>query len=483
MIKILTFLLIQLIFTAPFDGMTLITSTTDREAFDGLTLITTIGGSQNTSSTFLIDNDENMINSWNHENGTASVAYLTQDSILFMPGKNTGNPGGGQGPQGGLFKKIDWDGNIIWEWQMPTEDICVPHHDIALLPNGNFLVICEETKTQQEALDAGLEGINGPITLDMVVEVQPIGIDNAEIVWEWHFWDHLVQERDPQYTATYGQIADHPELLDINVTGSGDNNGISDWNHCNKISYNAEFDQIVLSSRFMNEIYVVDHSTTTEEAAGHTGGNQGKGGDIIFRWGNPQNYGRGTADDQILNAQHGVDWIPDGYPGEGNFLLYNNRHQTGPNRSAILEFECIADENGYYHIDENEPFGPSDLVWVYQDDFFSNTQSGAYRLPNGNTIITVTNQQHIFEVNYNGEVEWEYSQNTQCARALKYGYDYFNSILTGDMNSDDQLNILDVVIIVQMILGNQATDLIGDINEDGGLNIQDIIILINIIIS
>ena len=285
MIKILTFLLIQLIFTAPFDGMTLITSTTDREAFDGLTLITTIGGSQNTSSTFLIDNDENMINSWNHENGTASVAYLTQDSILFMPGKNTGNPGGGQGPQGGLFKKIDWDGNIIWEWQMPTEDICVPHHDIALLPNGNFLVICEETKTQQEALDAGLEGINGPITLDMVVEVQPIGIDNAEIIWEWHFWDHLVQDRGTQYTATYGQISDYPELLDINVTGSGDNNGISDWNHCNKISYNAEFDQIVLSSRFMNEIYVVDHSTTTEEAAGHTGGNQGKGGDIIYRWG------------------------------------------------------------------------------------------------------------------------------------------------------------------------------------------------------
>ena len=97
-----------IIFAAPFDGLTLITSTTDREVFDGLTLITTIGGSQNTSSTFLVDNDENIVNAWNHENGTASVAYLTQDSILFLPGKNTGNAGGGgQGPQGGLFKKID----------------------------------------------------------------------------------------------------------------------------------------------------------------------------------------------------------------------------------------------------------------------------------------------------------------------------------------------------------------------------------------
>ena len=40
------------------------------------------------------------------------------------------------------------------------------------------------------------------------------------------------------------------------------------------------------------------------------------------------------------------------------------------------------------------------------------------------------------------------------------------------MNSDNQLNILDVVIIVQMILGNQEIDLIGDINEDGGLNLH-----------
>ena len=155
--------------------------------FDGLALITTIGGQQNTSNTYLIDNDENIINFWSHSNGTASVGYLTRDSILFLPGKTIEDPDGIVGaPQGGLFKKIDWNNNIIWEWQMPDE-VCEPHHDIALLPNGNFLVICEETKTQQEALNAGVEGINGPMILDMVVEVQPIGNDNAAIVWEWRF--------------------------------------------------------------------------------------------------------------------------------------------------------------------------------------------------------------------------------------------------------------------------------------------------------
>jgi len=62
-------------------------------------------------------------------------------------------------------------------------------------------------------------------------------------------------------------VADHPELIDINFGGRH-----ADWNHLNSIDYNEEFDQILLSSHNQNEIWVIDHSTTTEEAAGHTGG-------------------------------------------------------------------------------------------------------------------------------------------------------------------------------------------------------------------
>jgi len=447
------------------------------EPFEGLTLITTMGGGQNSSDTYLIDNDENIINQWSHSTFSASVGYLSRDSILFLPSKLGGD---NNGPAGGLFKKIDWDGNILWEWMMPT-DLCIPHHDITVLPNGNILAICEETKTQQEALDAGLEGINGSMTLDMIVEIQPLSNNNAEIVWEWRFWDHLVQDRGAQYTTTYGEISDHPELLDINVNGNGNNQGINDWNHSNKISYNSTFDQIAISSRHMNEIYVIDHSTTIEEAAGHTGGIQGKGGDILYRWGNPQNYGRGTSNDQIFDAQHGIIWIPDGYPGAGNFLVYNNFHQRNPNRSAVLEFDCIADDNGFYPIEENQPFGPETFIWSYQADFFSPTQSGAYRLPNGNTLITVTTEFDFFEVDLDGQVQWNPSFNAQCARALKYSYDYFDSPISGDLNDDQQVNVLDVIIIVDFILSDYFDD-IGDINNDGIINIIDVINIINIIL-
>ena len=179
--KLTIFILLQIILSTPFEGLTLITT----------------GVGQSSSDTYLIDNNGNSINSWSHSTRSASVGYLSKDSILFLPSKLEG---AGPGTAGGIFKKIDWDGNILWEWMMP-EEICVPHHDITILPNENILIICEETRTQQEALDAGLEGINGPISLDMIVEIRPLQNNQAEIVWKWHFWDHLVQDRGPQYLS------------------------------------------------------------------------------------------------------------------------------------------------------------------------------------------------------------------------------------------------------------------------------------------
>ena len=56
----------------------------------------------------------------------------------------------------------------------------------------------------------------------------------ADIVWEWHIWDHLVQDADSG-DDNYGVVADHPELFDINKGNVGSNNGPggvnADWMH------------------------------------------------------------------------------------------------------------------------------------------------------------------------------------------------------------------------------------------------------------
>ena len=51
----------------------------------------------------------------------------------------------------------------------------------------------------------------------------------------------------------------------------------------------------------------------------------------------------------------------------------------------------------------------------------------------------------------------------------------------GDLNTDDIVNILDVMILIDMIL-NSIYNENGDMNNDGGLNISDIILLVNIIL-
>ena len=246
----------------------------------------------------------------------------------------------------------------------------------------------------------------------------------------------------------------------------------------------------MFSSRYQHEIFVIDHSTITEEAAGHSGGNYGKGGDFLYRWGNPQNYNRGHDSDQIISDQHSINWIPYGSQGENNFILFNNyQNGSGPSgESAVLEFVPPVDNDGNYTIEEGEPYGPDSYIWAYDEDIFTAMQGGAFRLPNGNTLITDCDSAHILEVTSEGNIVWEYTDNeisnTIIARAQKYDVNSFDTDILGDgdINGDGILNILDIISLINLVLSNDYEDS-GDINWDGTLNILDIVLLASLILS
>jgi hypothetical protein len=243
---------------------------------------------------------------------------------------------------------------------------------------------------------------------DHVIEVKPTGPTTGDIVWEWHLWDHLIQDFDPRQN-NYGVVTDHPELVDINF---GKEN--MDWNHINSIDYNEEFDQIILSSYGQDEIWIIDHSTTTEEAAGHTGGNSGKGGDILYRWGNPQAYRAGDLNDKKLFGQHDAQWIESGCPGEGNILVFNNgENRPNGKYSSIDEIVPPVDANGSYFYTPGNAYGPEEPIWIYTaenpTDFYSYRLSGAHRIPNGNTLVCDGPHGYFFEVTLDKELVWEYT--------------------------------------------------------------------------
>ncbi len=386
-------------------------------ASDGYTLFSP----NTTGDTYLIDKDANLVNQWTSNYAPGLLGYLLEDGSLLRAASPTGQGGNGfieAAGAGGLLERFDWDGNLTWQfsYSTPTQ---LAHHDFEVMPNGNILLIAWELKSEAEATQAGRDpNLPGPGFLypDHIIEVQPDYVNGGgTIVWEWYVWDHLVQEFDATKDNYYGPtgVEDHPELIDINFVSVFDDGAGApeDWTHANGIDYNAELDQIVLSVREFSEFWIIDHSTTTEEAAGHTGGNSGMGGDLLYRWGNPQAYDRGDASDRVLFYQHDAKWVEDGDPGEGNITVLNNGFgRPGTDFTTVEEIAPPVD--GFnYTLDTGQPYGPNDTAWTYTaaaPDDFTAIISGTQRLPNGNTQITYGVKGTFVEVTPEGEEVWRY---------------------------------------------------------------------------
>ena len=455
------------------------------EVFEGYTLFTPITLSQPGAITHLMNTNEEIIHTWSHERGPASMPYLLPDSSIIYPYR-VEFPTMESGGVGGGVQRVEWDGTITWNYVF-SDETYQHHHDVEPLPNGNILIIVWENKSAEDAYAMGRQVIENALNQMWSTAILELEPESGAIVWEWHLWDHLIQDVDAEL-PNYGVISEHPELFDINCGVAGTTTGepggaTGDWIHVNAVDYNPDLDQIVMSSRRQDEIFIIDHSTTTEAAASHIGGNSGRGGDLLYRWGNPHNYDRGTSLDQILGIPHSVNWIPSGYPGAGHLILLNNLHDEP--YAAVLEIITPIDALNNYILPADEPYEPESWEWMYMDGFMAPLQGGAFRLPNGNTLITEAVGAEIFEVDMAGNRLWTYSYETDnyaIARAQKYSMDYLEASTLGDINSDGVLNVLDIVSLVNIILSGE-TDPLGDVNLDGDINVLDVVILINIILS
>ena len=366
------------------------------------------------------------------------VRWLGDGTILRTIRVGIG-PWDGGGAGGGV-QKVEWDGTVVWDFRY-NSDGDLSHHDVCSLPNGNVLLIAWETKTRAEAIAAGRNPsyVSGQVFMpDHIIEVQPTGPTSGTIVWEWHVWNHLVQDYDSS-KANYGVVGDHPELVNVNYPPETQ----IDWMHTNSIDYNENFDQIVISVLYFNEIWVIDHSTTTAEAAGHTGGNSGNGGDLLYRWGNPQAYDRGTANNRKLFEQHDATWIDEGCPGEGNILIFNN----GVSRyySTVDEIVPPINENGEYYLAPGSTYGPTAPTWIYSPtpSFYVSHLSGATRLASGNTLICNGETGKLWEVTPAGTMVWQY---TGLGEMLKIEYipPVTNENKTSDLDCSGSLSWIKV---------------------------------------
>jgi hypothetical protein len=307
---------------------------------------------------------------------------------------------------------LDWGGTELWNYTPP-----VPyqlHHDFDVMPNGNILVNAGRSYTDAQAIAMGRNPALTPKTLyvEPVLEIEPVGRSGGSIVWMWDPLDHIIQDYDSR-KPNHGVVGDHPELLDFNFPPEH----YEEWQHSNTVKYNPKLDQIMVTSRNFDELWVIDHNTTTAEAANHTGGAQGKGGDILYRWGNPQAYDAGNASDHILWGPHDAQWIAPGYPGEGNIIIFNNGQNMYTTRpegrySSIEELVPPVNATGGYNRSSGSAYGPSKPNWQFNasppEDLFALAMGGVERLPSGNTLVCGGTSGKIVEADAEGNVVWNH---------------------------------------------------------------------------
>ncbi len=348
---------------------------------------------------YLYDVDDTTpMHTWTSAYRAAGAAHLMRDSSVLFSAFNP-DPGWSGGVLlGGRFQIITWDGEVVWDFNYSSPEYC-PHH------NFEIMYYTDEQDEVPHVMAACYEKVSGTSRLpDMLVEIKPTGKTTGEVVWEWHAWDHRTNDPD-----------NHPELIEA----PGERQG--DWNHVNNVSYNRDLDQLVVDMKSFDEFIIIDHSTTTAEAASHSGGDYGMGGDLLYRWGQASNYGISGSD--YIVGFHGGKWVPYVFPGTnlevpgaGNVLIYHN------DRDEIVEVTPPGDGDGVYPRDQGEAWGPSSPTWTH-DINASSHEGSVMRLPNGNTFICDAGKA-MYEVTPSGQEVWRLDKGGNMGR--KYAYSYLD---------------------------------------------------------
>ncbi|HEY0893688.1 MAG TPA: aryl-sulfate sulfotransferase [Cellvibrio sp.] len=356
--------------------------------------------------THLIDLNGNVVHEWN---------YNAFPPVLIDPALNggkrghvlvqlAGDTGGRANATAQSIGEVDWNGKVVWQWGgAGAQDAYAgtgtatdasgygtsirQHHDWRRLPNGNTIILVNYV--------IPVKGWKAEKLLeDAVYEVNPKG----EVVWKWAAFEHLDE---------LGFSEASLKILRESLTRN-DKTIPFDYLHFNNLSvvgpnkwYDAgdqrfHPDNLLFDAREANIIAIIDK----------------KSGKIVWRIGPdyPYSINQFTVPRPVdqISGMHDAHIIPQGLPGAGNLLVFDNQGQAGyppayigtQPRSRVLEIDPVKKE----------------IVWQYTGvdsgkpgySFYSSYISSARRLPNGNTLIDEGMNGRLFQITNKGEIVWEY---------------------------------------------------------------------------
>jgi len=193
------------------------------------------------------------------------------------------------------------------------------------------------------------------------------------------------------------------------------------------------------------------------------------------------------------------DWSDsntESHTGSGSAQSGSIGNSSSSDMSVTLDITADGEIDFYYKV--SAEYSTSGSYFYDGLEFYiDNTLKGQYQTtasgdsPWTHVSYPVTAGEHTFRWSYvkdggGGSTDCD---NTDCADAawiddITFPPAYMESAgIPGDVNMDDIINILDVIVIINMILGVEDQNTLADLNGDGSINIQDIILVINLILG
>jgi hypothetical protein len=368
-------------------------------AWSGYTVLSPLG----TPAVVVIDMNGTVVKRWEGYNDSAG------GPARVLPGGFVIAASGAHPPHQEALELVerDFEGNVVWRYsrnqQVALRDGSMvwsarQHHDwqrdtfpagyyspgaAPAVEGGNTLILTHTDRTQPNVAAVPLED-------DRLIEVSWQG----DIVWEWVASDHI------------DELGFSPDARKAITAASTTNaaRGSFDWLHVNSATYvgpNRWFDQgdrrfapnnVIISSREASLLAIV-----------------GRDGTIVWRLGPDFSESKELRAIRQIIGQHHAHFIPNGLPGAGNLLVFDNGGGSGYGfTNPIAPAGRGAFVRATSRVLEINPV-TLELVWSYTNArFFSTNISSAQRLPNGNTLIAAGAGGRMFEVTKEGVIVWEY---------------------------------------------------------------------------
>ncbi len=366
------------------------------------------------TTTVLIDMDGTVVHRW--------PSYFPQPAKMLPGGSLIAGSdfrfiGIGCGDFAAL-NEYDWNGSIVWSFHDWEDGRARQHHDFEregnpvgyfapgqeFLPQGDTLVLAHHT-----VLNTSISW--RPVKDDVIYEVDWNGSLTGFV---WSTCEHFNQFGFSLETR-HGMYV-NPGILedgDIFHMNSMSLLGANKWYTTDPVKY-ACFDpqNIIISSRHTNFVAIISRQT----------------GEIVWKIG-PE-YSPDTLEGEKLGqliGLHHAHMIPQGLPGEGNILLFDNGGWAGYGYFGMPRYIRLVSR-----VIEFDPV-TLDIVWEYHHyswrlwfprttenhRFYSSIMSSAQRLPNGNTLITEGTNGRVIEVTNSSQIVWEYVAPTRVQQLYR----------------------------------------------------------------